>query len=182
MSPREGEARFGWRYAAAGLGWGVAVGAVTGVLVGIVLAVVTAWDVARGGRSELLGLVVVLPVTGLVYGAALGAVDGAPGGLLNAVVQPHVRDERGAWWSSWAIATLTALGVVLALAAWQVGRDVVDPPSGLARVVDALRMTVWAVPSSVVGGWLVARTSRDLLRRGEGMGSPTVTLPRPRVF
>jgi hypothetical protein len=182
VSRQEAEAGSGWRYAAAGLGWGVAVGAVTGVVVGVVLAVVTAWDAARGGGAEWLGLVVVLPLTGLVYGGALGAVAGTPGGLLNALVQPHVRDERVAWWSSWVIATLAALGVVLALAAWQVGRDVVDPPTGLARMADALRATAWAVPSSVVGGWLVARTSRDLLWRARDGERPTVTLPGPRVF
>lgn len=179
---QEAEAGFGWRYAAAGLGWGVAVGAVTGVLVGVALAVVTAWDAARGGGVEWLGLVVVLPLTGLVYGAALGGVAGMPGGLVNAVVQPHVRDQRVAWWSSSLVATLAAVATLVALAAWQMGRDVVDPPTGWPRLMEALRVAPWVVPSAVVGGWLVARSSRDLLGRREGGDRPSATVLRHRVF
>lgn len=166
---------FAWRQAAAGLGWGVLVGAATGVLVGLGLSVVWALDAAGAGDQEgigpasRLGLVVGLPLLGLVYGGALGAVAGVPGGLLNAVVQPRVRGERRAWWSSWLIATGCAAGTVLLVASWQAGRHLADPPGLTDRLLEGGRPAVLALPSAVVGGWLTARTTRAL-RRGPGNG------------
>ncbi|WP_161965039.1 hypothetical protein [Ornithinimicrobium cerasi] len=180
-APRAIAGWFGWRYAACGLGWGVVVGGATGVLVGVVLAMVLAWE-STAGLTAWIGLAVSLPLMGLVYGAALGGVAGGPGGMVNAVVQPRVRGERAGWWSSWLISAAAALGTVLALAVWQVGRGVVDPPEGMSRVAEAGGISLWAVPSAVVGGWLVARTNRGLRRRGEGEAWLSPSASRTTVF
>ncbi|GGK72449.1 hypothetical protein [Ornithinimicrobium pekingense] len=155
-----------WRYAAAGLGWGVAVGAATGLLCGLGWAAVAlAGGGVDGGRVvERASLLLGAPVLGLLLGATLGGVVGTPGGLVNAVLQPRLRSDRVAWWSSWAVATLTAaLGVALVVG-WQLARDVVDPGPGGVRAQGAAAGALALVPA-LLGGWLTARTGRLLRRR-----------------
>lgn len=76
-----------WRYAAAGLGWGVAVGAATGLLCGLGWAAVAlAGGGVDGGRVvEWASLLLGAPVLGLLLGATLGGVVGTPGGLAGAL-------------------------------------------------------------------------------------------------
>lgn len=154
-----------WRYAAAGLGWGVAVGAATGLLLAVVGTVGALWDADGSGRLfEGVGLVLGVPVLGLLLGATLGGVAGTPGGVLNAVVQPSVRGDRAAWWSSWLVATGTAAAVVGVVAAWQTTRGVVDP--GLGGVVhQGVGVAALALLPALLGGWLTARTGRRLRER-----------------
>ena len=152
-----------WRYAAAGLGWGVAVGGETGLLVALYV-VAGALGEPVGRSFEWLGLLVGLPVLGVLFGATVGGVAGLPGGIANALVQPSVRSDRVSWWSSWAVATLTAALVVGTLTAWQTYRDVGEADVGWVERDGLLGAVVALIPATV-GGWLTARTGRTLRRR-----------------
>src|SRR5690606_7584125 len=77
--------RLEWRYAAAGLGWGVAVGGATGGLLalGTVVSLLVEAD-GPGGMVGWAGVFLAVPLYGLLLGAVLGGVAGTPGGLANA--------------------------------------------------------------------------------------------------
>lgn len=158
-----GRRRTEWRYAAAGLGWGVAVGAATGLLVAL-WVVVGALTEAEGRVFEWLGLVVGVPVYGALLGATIGGVAGLPGGVVNALVQPSVRGDRAAWWSSWAVASLAAVAVVGSVAGWRTHEAVAGEALDWA-VHDGVRAASLALAPALVGGWLTARTGRTLRRR-----------------
>lgn len=158
-------ARLEWRYAAAGLGWGVAVGGATGGLLALaaVVSLVVEAD-GPGGVVEWAGVFLAVPLYGLLLGAVLGGVAGMPGGLVNAVVQPRVRGDRAAWWSSWSVSTLTAVLVVGAVGAWQTPRGAVHVDAAGMGPEDVGAAAVMLVPA-LLGGWLMARTGRGLRDR-----------------
>lgn len=182
MSTRRGWLE--WRYAAAGLGWGVAVGAGTGLLLALAVAVSLLPQAGELGAPGLAGLILGLPVYGVLVGGLLGGVAGVPGGVVNALLQPRVRGDRAAWWSTWVVATLTAAAVVGVVTAWQSARGTVDPEA--SWVLDdgaGLAAFALALAPALVGGWLTARTGRGLrARRGDGASAlgAVRTVARPR--
>lgn len=156
-----------WRYAAAGLGWGVAVGGVTGGLLAVatVVSLLVEADGPDGGLGAA-GMLLAVPPYGVLLGAVLGGVAGTPGGLVNAVVQPRVRGDRAAWWSTWSVSTLSAVLVVGAVGAWQTARATVQVDAARVGPENVGAAAVILVPA-LLGGWLVARTGQGLRgRRG----------------
>lgn len=142
----------------------------TGLLVALLVVASMLLGENLGGAFEWVGLVLGLPVYGLMLGGTLGGVAGLPGGLVNAWVQPSVRGDRAAWWSTWAVATLTAAALVGGVAGWQSSRDVVEADLAWA-VRDGLGAGAVALVPALVGGWLTARTGRGLRARTAQVGS-----------
>lgn len=159
---REGSRRFAWRYAVAGLGCGVVVGALSGALVALV--VVLFGMSADAGPGLLL---VLAPFYGLLYGAAAGSVPGAVAGLACAFVLPWVEGARARWWTvlmlSAAVGGLTVTLVATAYLGARGGIDVVGAGVGLPRTaVEITRVAAVVALPSLLGGWLLARSTRSL--------------------
>jgi hypothetical protein len=144
----------------------VAVGGVTGLVVALVAAVGAVQGVEGevGRVLEWVGLLLGVSLLGPLLGATLGGVAGTPGGVLNAVLQPHVRGDRAAWWSTLLVAALTAAGVVGTVAGWQLSRNLADPGTE-DPLRHGLRAGVLALVPALVGGWLSARTGRGIRAR-----------------
>ena len=144
---------FEWRYAAAGLGWGALVGIGTGAVLALLVVVAgMARDGASTGGWLFLPLAVVV---GGLWGLLWGSVAGSVAGLVSAVVLPHVGD-RLRWWVAFLLPTVVAVGIVAGLLAW----DRAQGSGGLG--IDAGGLVLLVPP--LVGGWLMARTSRSIQR------------------
>lgn len=146
--------RFDWRYAAAGLGWGVVVGALTGVLIAVVTVVMGLWSGNLTGFSGVM-FVFLAPVLGVVYGAAPGAVVGLVAGLATALTVGGSLDRRRTRWT--AAATTLVVGLVSAI--WGsvlVGAGGLTPASVL----------LLGVPVSL-GAYLMARTTGSVIAAAE---------------
>lgn len=157
-----GSRHFAWRYAVAGLGCGVVVGALSGALVALVV-------VLFGMSADAgLGLLLVLaPFYGLLYGAAAGSVPGAVAGLACALVLPWVEGARARWWTvlvlGAAVGGLTLALVATAYLGARGGIDVVGAGAGLPGTAQEItRVAAVVALPSLLGGWLLARSTRSL--------------------
>jgi hypothetical protein len=148
---------FEWRYAVAGLGWGVAVGAATGALVGIAAGVGVALD--EGVRAVL----VLIPLLGVVLGAVPGAAAGSAAGLVNAVGTVRVVGERAARRVAFVLTLVTGTLTATSLALWWQVRDVEVAVAPGAP--DLAATALWTLPPVLVGAWLMARTVPAVRRK-----------------
>lgn len=166
--------RFEWRYAAAGLGWGAAVGVATGVVAALVAVVAALVDGVTGAVDGFTGatFLLLLPFLGAVYGVVPGAVVGVVVGLACAVVLPQIGEERRARRGAAGVSVAVGLpAMVLALVAASGGTW--PAPVELGTALPLLALPV------VVGAWLMARTAPTVRRQWE---RPADTGEHPRVF
>lgn len=152
---------FSWRYAAAGLGWGVLVGAVSGLVAVVWLLLVNGSPSATTGVGDL-GLVVWALLLAPLYGAVVGAVAGSFAGLVCAVTLGRVRDLRRARWAALAVSSVAAVaGLLLAqLLLWDASVEALP-----ARVGEWLTFVGVAALPALAGGALMALTTPSILRR-----------------
>ena len=166
---------FEWRYAAAGLGWGLAVGLASGVLVGCALVLVDASLTPSRSAGELLAGMFWASVIGAHFGVIGGSVSGALVGLvLSVLVGRQPRESLAVWLTS---TVCVVVSPVLTWASLRVmGFGFAD--LGMHSLWDPWLWIVLGTPaalSALAMGW----TARRLARRNAALArSPQEPLVR----
>lgn len=162
--------RWEWRYAAAGLGWGAAVGMLTGALVGLGSMLDPAVRGEAGGPDGAI-MLLALPVYGAVYGVLPGALMGVLAGFATTLTTSGVTDPQRAWRSAFITTWVAGLAAGVAL------------PFAIGAFT--YPMAWWSVAVILfpvtLGAWLMARTTGWVLSFTQGQhrcaASPTSATP-----
>lgn len=150
--------RWDWRYAVAGLGWGLAVGILTGVLVGLVVVLASTFSAGTGVVGQLT-LLVVVPLYGALVGALIGTPVGLVAGLVTTGTVGGTLDPRRARWRAfWTTLVVGALSTPLVAA---VVYRAVPPVADLVQIVALLALPV------LLGAYLMSRTSGTVVAAAE---------------
>lgn len=149
------------RYAAAGLGWGAAIGVLTGMLFATAAAASLFFDDGVGDLSGLMFLLLA-PLYGAVYGVVPGAIIGLVAGTATALTAGGVLDPRRAWRT--AFFTTLVVGCAAGVALF------------IAMGMSASPMVLWPfallILPTTLGAWLMARTTRSFIASTHRHTSP----------
>lgn len=146
--------RFDWRYAAAGLFGGTAMGVLTGLVIGGWLAV-DAMSGSGAGVYNTVMFLILVPLYGAfiggLAGGVLGLLAGAATGLTVGGLLDRTRARRRAFWTTLAIA-MACYPLIASLGT--------PPPSAVRSLV------VVAVPA-LLGAYLMSRATESIIGAAE---------------